>query len=176
MKKAKPDVISDQLIDRKHSLNASLDAAVSEWKGSEAKPESWFAKGNFQLYCKPVTCRVQSERAMASDRIFDRVDNSFRCSSNMHETKHATNTLKLLFKLIKFCLTSIVRHDDIAISTAWLTFVDQPCRACGLPNDDFWGPVVGYVHNDSVQQALQCPLGILYNYRIYGNGPETCSI
>jgi hypothetical protein len=28
-------------------LNASLDAAVSEWKGSENKPESWFAKGNF---------------------------------------------------------------------------------------------------------------------------------
>lgn len=47
IKKAKPDVLSEELIGRKHSLNASLDAAVSEWKGSENKPESWFAKGNF---------------------------------------------------------------------------------------------------------------------------------
>ena len=41
LKNSKPDLLSEQLIDRKNVLNTSLDAAVVEWQ--DKHPESWFA-------------------------------------------------------------------------------------------------------------------------------------
>lgn len=69
------------------------------------------------------------------------------------EILQQTHILKLLLNLTGLCSTSSI---FINISTALLTPVDEPCRACGLLNDDFWGPVVAYVHNDAAQQAQSC--------------------
>ena len=43
LKHAKPDPLKADLLTRKNILNASLDAAVDEFKGLATKPESWIA-------------------------------------------------------------------------------------------------------------------------------------
>ena len=55
LKKSKPDPLNSDLIARKNSLCASLDAAIAEFMDQDSSPTSWFAKGNFfQCGGKPI--------------------------------------------------------------------------------------------------------------------------
>ena len=49
IKKPQPDAASQELIDFKHTLNTSLDAAVAEWRANGPQGTSWLPKAMLEM-------------------------------------------------------------------------------------------------------------------------------